>query len=260
MSNRTNPPPPTQSQSKLGIAAHFVPPETTFTPPKGADWDDVVLPTVARKTGITVSQNGHSLERGHNYSHSASYSLGSYSLGSTQQPHEEDLLAVEWDKDGAPIRWERQRTREGLSEDDFAANRAAAGAMQWGVDDFGAPSKRDSRSQDTENIEMAPLRNPPMQLQPAPARPPRAAGRSSAHSSPQPAHQPVVPTQPQPQVQRPAPLPPQGYHGGYAQQQFPRPMDVATPKSLKSPRAGKHGRKRRDEDDIKTGGCGCVIM
>ncbi|BEJ16653.1 hypothetical protein CspHIS471_0600540 [Cutaneotrichosporon sp. HIS471] len=257
LSNRTNPSPPTQSQSKLGIAAHFVPPETTFTPPKGADWDDVVLPTVARKTGIAVSQNGHSLEQGHKYTRSANYSLGSYSLGSTQ-PHEDDLLAVEWDRDGTPVRWERQRVREGLSEDDFAANRAAAGAMQWTVDDFGAPaqSKRSSRSQDTENIEMVPIRNPPMQLEPAPARPPRAAGRNSVQSSPQPLQQPFVPQQ----VQRPAPVPPIHGHGQYAQQTFPRPVDIATPTSPSSPRDGKHGRKRRDEDDIKTGGCACVIM
>ncbi|CAK9779425.1 hypothetical protein CC85DRAFT_331516 [Cutaneotrichosporon oleaginosum] len=251
MSNRTNPSPPTQSQSKLGIAAHFVPPETTFTPPKGADWDDVVLPTVARKTGITVSQNGHSLEHGHKYSHSASYSLGSNSLGST--PHEDDLLAVEWDKEGTPIRWERQRPREGLSEDDFAANRAAAGA-QWAVDDFGAP-KRDGKE---ESIEMAPLRNPPSQLQPAPTptRPPRAAGRSP-QSSPQPVQQPFAGPPP---TQRPA-HGGQGGQGGHAKgaHHFPRPMEVAAPQSPKSSRS-KHGRKRRDEDDIKTGGCGCVIM
>ncbi|GMK58478.1 hypothetical protein CspeluHIS016_0505100 [Cutaneotrichosporon spelunceum] len=255
LSSRSNPSPPTQSQSKLGIAAHFVPPETTFTPPKGADWDDVVLPTVARKTGITVSQNGHGLEHGHKYSQSTTLSLGS-----TQQQREDDLLAVEWDRDGTPIRWERQRVKEGLSEEDFAASRATAEAMQWNVDDFGAPAhSKSSGNEVTEDIEMAPIRNP--STAPLPVRPPRAAGRNSVHSSPQSVQQPFT-LQPQTQQQvqqRPAQHTQQGQGQGY--QQFPRPIEATTPTSLKIPRAGKYGRRRRDDDDdIKTGGCACVIM
>jgi hypothetical protein len=68
--------------SRLGVAAHLVPPENTWTPPKGADWDDVVLPAVAKKLGIN------------DLSH----------LSPTSEPQEGDL-AVEWDRDGTPIKW-----------------------------------------------------------------------------------------------------------------------------------------------------------
>lgn len=70
--------PSSASSSRLGVAAHFVPPENTYTPPKGANWDEVVLPTVAKKLGIN--------EPG--------------------RPEGEDGdLAVEWDRDGTPIKW-----------------------------------------------------------------------------------------------------------------------------------------------------------
>ena len=43
--------PSSGSSSRLGVAAHFVPPEDTWTPPKGANWDDVVIPAVAKTQG-----------------------------------------------------------------------------------------------------------------------------------------------------------------------------------------------------------------
>ncbi|WWC66274.1 uncharacterized protein I206_100175 [Kwoniella pini CBS 10737] len=72
--------------SRLGVAAHFIPPESTYTPPKGTDWDDVVLPTVAKKLGINENDKKES----------------DLSAG------EEDL-AVEWDRDGTPIRWVKRK-------------------------------------------------------------------------------------------------------------------------------------------------------
>jgi hypothetical protein len=69
-----------QSGSRLGIAAHLVPPESTYTPPKGQSWDEVVLPTVAKKMGLGDSP-------------------------SPQSWAEEGDLAVEWDKSGTPVKW-----------------------------------------------------------------------------------------------------------------------------------------------------------
>lgn len=69
------------SQStRLGVAAHFVPPEQTYTPPKGANWDDVVIPTVAKQLGLGGSSGG-------------------------KRQGDEGDLAVEWDKDGTPVKW-----------------------------------------------------------------------------------------------------------------------------------------------------------
>lgn len=70
--------PSSASSSRLGVAAHFVPPENTWTPPKGANWDDVVIPAVAK------TQGKNKMERA---------------------AGEEGDLAVEWDKDGVPIKW-----------------------------------------------------------------------------------------------------------------------------------------------------------
>ncbi|WWC99682.1 hypothetical protein V866_006586 [Kwoniella sp. B9012] len=81
----------TPPSARLGVAAHFIPPESTYTPPKGTDWDDVVLPTVAKKLGINESEK----EGG-----------GRVVVG------EEDL-AVEWDKDGTPIRWVKRKIVSG---------------------------------------------------------------------------------------------------------------------------------------------------
>jgi hypothetical protein len=75
-----------QSSSRLGIAAHLVPPESTYTPPKGQAWDEVVLPTVAKKLGLgdSPSQQGWVEEDGD--------------------------LAVEWDKTGTPVKWIKKET------------------------------------------------------------------------------------------------------------------------------------------------------
>ncbi|WWD09405.1 hypothetical protein V865_007528 [Kwoniella europaea PYCC6329] len=81
----------TPPNARLGVAAHFIPPESSYTPPKGTDWDDVVLPTVAKKLGINESER----EGG-----------GGVVVG------EEDL-AVEWDKDGTPIRWVKRKIVSG---------------------------------------------------------------------------------------------------------------------------------------------------
>ena len=79
--------PSSASSSRLGIAAHLVPPDTTYTPPKGANWDEVFLPTVAKKLGM--------------------YETARASGGG------EDDLVVEWDKDGTPVKWV---TRSALSK------------------------------------------------------------------------------------------------------------------------------------------------
>ncbi|WVQ62198.1 uncharacterized protein L199_000337 [Kwoniella botswanensis] len=80
----------TPPSTRLGVAAHFIPPESTYTPPKGTDWDDVVLPTVAKKLGINESEKEG----------------GGVVVG------EEDL-AVEWDKDGTPTRWVKRKVVSG---------------------------------------------------------------------------------------------------------------------------------------------------
>lgn len=97
-----------------------MPPESNFTPPKGADWDDVVLPTVAKKLGISTSMSTNNIDLG-----------------------DDEDLAVEWDKDGTPIRWEKARTAP------------ARGPYQYNAregDDFG-PS-----FQKREGIELTNLR------------------------------------------------------------------------------------------------------
>lgn len=77
--------PSSNNSARLGVAAHFVPPESTYTPPKGQNWDEVVLPTVAKKLGLNDSTSGSSRN-----------GIGSESDGD---------LAVEWDKTGTPIKW-----------------------------------------------------------------------------------------------------------------------------------------------------------
>lgn len=60
--------------------AHLVPPEQTYKPPAGVNWDDVVIPTVAKK--LAAGQRSHD-----------------------GQELEEGDLAIEWDKDGTPVKW-----------------------------------------------------------------------------------------------------------------------------------------------------------
>lgn len=73
----------TPTSSRLGVAAHFIPPETSYTPPKGVNWDEVVLPTVARKLGLGEAE---------------------------RVVGDEGDLAVEWDKEGTPIKWIKRTT------------------------------------------------------------------------------------------------------------------------------------------------------
>ena len=85
---------PTPTSSRLGVAAHFIPPEASYTPPKGLNWDEVVLPVVAKKLGIGEGERGRERveERG----------------------EREDELAVEWDREGTPIKWvKRSGARRG---------------------------------------------------------------------------------------------------------------------------------------------------
>jgi hypothetical protein len=77
--------PNSNNSARLGVAAHFVPPESTYTPPKGQNWDEVVLPTVAKKLGLNESTSS-----------SSRAGIGSESEGD---------LAVEWDKYGTPVKW-----------------------------------------------------------------------------------------------------------------------------------------------------------
>ena len=81
LASATNIASPSSSFSRQGgVAAHFVPPENKFTPSKDANWDEVVLPTVAKKLDST--DGGKKIIEG--------------DVGD---------LAVEWDRDGTPVRW-----------------------------------------------------------------------------------------------------------------------------------------------------------
>ncbi|KAE8539937.1 hypothetical protein D1P53_003875 [Cryptococcus gattii VGV] len=77
------------SSSRLGVAAHLIPPENTCKPPEGANWDEVVLPTVAKKLGIREARN----------------------IDKLSEPDAEDL-AVEWDKNGTPIKWVKKKMED----------------------------------------------------------------------------------------------------------------------------------------------------
>ncbi|WVQ97453.1 hypothetical protein IAU59_004566 [Kwoniella sp. CBS 9459] len=137
-------------QSRLGVAAHFIPPESTYTPPKGADWDEVVLPTVAKKLGIADGEKASHVQ----------------SAGG-----EEGELAVEWDNDGTPIRWVRGRkmgdpsnagsAHAPTSDDTPTRTHAFSPTFEPSPDNplhsrSRPPSLRYQRSADT--IELAPLR------------------------------------------------------------------------------------------------------
>ncbi|KAK8865939.1 hypothetical protein IAR55_001088 [Kwoniella newhampshirensis] len=146
--------------SRLGVAAHFIPPESSYTPPKGADWDEVVLPTVAKKLGIGE---------------------GAGNGGSRGIEDEEDLLAVEWDRDGTPIRWVKRKggkilgpietaegnTTNGLSHVDLQTNRptptAFSPTFEPSPDNPFHSNARPSQSQmryqrSNEGIELGPIR------------------------------------------------------------------------------------------------------
>lgn len=78
------------SSSRFGVAAHLIPPESTCKPPEGANWDEVVLPTVAKKLGIREARNIDKVD---------------------SEPDAEDL-AVEWDKNGTPIKWVKKKMED----------------------------------------------------------------------------------------------------------------------------------------------------
>lgn len=78
------------SHSRLGVAAHLIPPESTCKPPEGANWDEVVLPAVAKKLGIKEARSIDKVD---------------------SEPDAEDL-AVEWDKDGTPIKWVKKKMED----------------------------------------------------------------------------------------------------------------------------------------------------
>ncbi|WVQ82766.1 hypothetical protein IAT38_004898 [Cryptococcus sp. DSM 104549] len=130
------------SASRLGIAAHLIPPESTYTPPKGANWDEVLLPTVAKKLGMGDEKGSPSPEDG----------------------REEDL-AVEWDKDGTPVRWVKRKPGErrngdmgnGAQNDSTPTHSSFNPTFEPSPDNPLRPGPlRYQRSKD--NIELSPLR------------------------------------------------------------------------------------------------------
>lgn len=232
----------------LGVAAHFVPPENDFAPPKGADWDDVVLPTVAKKLGIQVVTAG--------------------AQGSDEEAHSgDDDLAIEWDKDGTPIRWEKRAQRStpgGLSSADFAANSRR--------NDFGpgtAPYPDDDEDWNAANQQPSPTRAPlGTGLEPAPLRTSTAQPTSWAEQPATTTTTAPVPIRPAQQnaalfvpqgPPRAAPLPPAANHPRPAAQDSfaPSPM-FQSPALAPGSKGGK--AKRADHDDEVKGGCGCLIL
>lgn len=211
------------SSPRLGVAAHFVPPETGFTPPKGADWDDVVLPTVAKKLGIAVVN----------------------SSSSDEAPSEDDL-AVEWDKDGTPIRWEKRTAtvssgRPGLSTTDFTANsRSGSGGAHTGTDDFNMSYGLDQYD------------------------PQQRHARSSGQATSRPQSTQFTASRPAPPVpSAPIPMQPLGSSrtgagaadaGGTLGHKEP-----AKESSKESKRGKRKGPRGGDGDEVKAG-CGCVLM
>lgn len=192
------------AQKHIGIAAHFIPPENNYTPPKGADWDDVVLPTVARKTGISVARQGDD-----------------------DGPSGDDDLAVEWDKDGNPVRWESQ-TRERRERED-------RGPVSYSSD-FGPSFARPGR-REPESIELTPIRAP--------------AGQATA----------LEPSSPAPNSRRQSRVPSSAVGTEHRQpssaQQPQAQADSFSPAPFSPPPKAK---KRRDHSDEVKAGCGCVIM
>ncbi|WOO78717.1 uncharacterized protein LOC62_02G002256 [Vanrija pseudolonga] len=201
------------AQKHIGIAAHFIPPENNYTPPKGADWDDVVLPTVARKTGISVARQGDD-----------------------DGPSGDDDLAVEWDKDGNPVRWESQ-VRERRERDP-----SERGPVSYSSD-FGPSFARPGR-REPESIELTPIRAP--------------AGQATA----------LEPSSPAPNSRRQSRVPSaavsasdQRQPSSSQQQQQQHPHQAQADSFAPAPFSPPHKAKmRRDHSDEVKAGCGCVIM
>ncbi|ORX35952.1 hypothetical protein BD324DRAFT_512844 [Kockovaella imperatae] len=68
------------STFRLGVAAHLIPPENPYTPPKGVNPETMPVPTVAKRLEAEAAQKSGS------------------------GPQDDDLV-VEWDKNGKPIKW-----------------------------------------------------------------------------------------------------------------------------------------------------------
>lgn len=83
---------PVPTPPRMGVAAHLVPPESAYTPPKGANWDDVVLPALARKMGLGDDKR----------------------VGVDEM--EEGDLAVEWDRNGTPVKWVKRQASPRLPQ------------------------------------------------------------------------------------------------------------------------------------------------
>jgi hypothetical protein len=200
-----------------------VPPETAFTPPKGADWDDVVLPAVAKKLALAGRDGGSGDE-----------------VTGTGTPSDDDL-AVEWDKDGTPIRWQKRATasRQGMSGMDFSVSRDddkyGYADYDEGVDDFGPgygydsiydeydqrDGDRGAGTQQQRPIELRPVRtstSAPTKLEEP--RQSLAMSQSQQHQT-----QPYSPTHQQPysphQAQAQSPPPRPARHNVNNEKQFP---------------------------------------
>ncbi|EJT46840.1 hypothetical protein A1Q1_04441 [Trichosporon asahii var. asahii CBS 2479] len=224
---------PPSTVSRPGLAAHWVPPEPTFTPPKDADWDDVVLPTVAKKLGIsTLSNSGH----GRNQSIASALEV---SQSSTSGEAGEDDLAVEWDRNGQPIRWEKQQPKAKRENIEMSPMRASMAATS----EFGAmPAQSSKPPASAEMPSPAPTGYPYQPYDPGYGRSPNAqlqqppANQIHHHFTPGEMERP-----------RPAPVPPQ-------QPMMPMTDSVEKPTG----NTNKKNKKKRADDDVK--GCACVIM
>lgn len=222
---------PPSTLSRPGLAAHWVPPEPSFTPPKDADWDDVVLPTIAKKLGISTLSNS-----GHGRNQSIASALEVSQSGASTEAGEDDL-AVEWDRNGVPIRWEKQQTKPKRETIEMSPMRTSMAATS----EFGAmPAPSPKPPAVAEMPSPAPVGYPP--YDPGYGRSPNApmqqppANQVHHHFTPGEMERP-----------RPAPVPPQ------------QPMMMMTdPGEKPAGNTNKKNKKKRADDDVK--GCACVIM
>ncbi|KAL7419541.1 hypothetical protein Q5752_005452 [Cryptotrichosporon argae] len=251
---------PTPPHARLGVAAHWIPPENNYTPPKGAAWDDVVLPTVAKKLGI-----------------------GAASPGSGGVPGEEGDLAVEWDRDGTPIKWVKRdpRAQPGLSNDDFVANQQDGSRRAFSPSFEPSP---DNPLHPARQSQPSPSPRPTAQgggePEPSPLRGPRPttyaqhteiydayASLAAPGSAPAPATRPAAlrqqsrgkPGRPEP----PSPRPFESFaHGGPAATTGQAQFGAAAFPPAPEVRRDQWDEKRRakgGKDEVGKG-CGCTIM
>lgn len=155
---------------RMGVAAHFVPPESTYTPPKGTNWDDVVLPVIAKKMGLT----------------------GSTEKRVGVEDMEEGDLAVEWDKNGTPMKWVK-RSHMGTSPRIDNEKATEVGDVQDAYDynEVAIPRSRSAFSPTFEPSPDNPLHHP------QPIRPNRDHYPSSSDITPTPTPKPQKAYEPQ---------------------------------------------------------------